>query len=276
MKRISMFTIVMLMLVPSLSHARYYGISVCFRTRHSPYAFSHKHPSGLIDGELQYSPYAVGYYPGGLIPYWLRYSPYAFSHKHPSGLISDYGPYYYLPYGYYPYAYRYKYLGPVDCNPHSYSTSGYKHANLSNGTRNSYEEKLRAQSDRTRRLRDYRNRINMIREKDGKEIIYNHLKSKNIDDFEVDRIFSVDNETVSVNFVFRDKNLIIKYWNPEQIQALLQQPGYKRNFYEKYEQTWKDLYEKYKQAGVKVYHIESASKEEILNKLSLCHELNEG
>jgi len=268
MKRISVFTIVMLMLVPGISKARtrYYGISVRFRTRHSPYAFSHKHPSGLIDGDLQYSPYAVGHYPGGLAPYWLRYSPYAFSNKHPSGLISDHGYYYYLPYGYYPYVYRYRYPGPVDCNPHSYSTSDYEHANPSNGTRNSHEEKLRA----------HRNRINMVRQNDGKEIIYNYLKNKNIDEFQVDRIFSVDNKTVSVNFVFRDKNLIIKYWNPEQLQALLQQPGYKRNFYEKYEQTWMDLYEKHKQAGGKVYHIASANREEILNKLSLCSELNEG
>jgi len=258
----------MLMLVPSISKARsrYYGISVRFRTRHSPYAFSHKHPSGLIDGDLQYSPYAVGYYPGGLAPYRLRYSPYAFSNKHPSGLISDYGYYYYLPYGYYPYAYRYKNSGPADCNPHSSGTPGYKHANPSKGTRNSYEEELRA----------HRNRINIVRQNDGKEIIYNYLKNKNIDDFKVDRIFSVDNKTVSVNFVFRDKNLIIKYWNPEQIQALLQQPGYKRNFYEKYEQNWRDFSQKYKQAGGKIYQIEAANGKEILSKLSLCPELSEG
>ncbi|MFB0524868.1 MAG: hypothetical protein ACETVZ_04965 [Phycisphaerae bacterium] len=269
MKRISMFTIVMLMLVPSVSKARsrYYGISFRFRIRHSPYAFSHKHPSGLIDGDLQYSPYAFSReYPSGLIPYWFRYSPYAFSNKHPSGLISDYGAYYYLPYGYYPYAYRYKYFGPVDCNPHSYSTSGYKHANLSNRTRNSYEEKLKAQRYRT----------NIAGEPGGKEIIYNYLKSKNINDFEVDRIFSVDNKTVSVNFVFRDKNLIIKYWNPEQVQALIQQPGYKRNFYEKYEQNWRDFSQKYKQAGGKIYQIEAANGKEILSKLLLCPELSEG
>lgn len=269
MKRISVLTIVMLTLAASISKARsrYYGVPFRFRTRYSPYAFSHKYPSGLIDGELQYSPYAFSReYPSGLIPYWFRYSPYAFNHKHPSGLISDYWAYYYWPYGYYPYAYRYRYLGPADCNPHSYSTSGYKHANSSNRARNSYEEKLRARRYRT----------NMAREPGGKEIIYNYLKSKNINDFEVDRIFSVNNKTVSVNFVFRDKNLIIKYWNPEQIRSLLQQPGYKRNFYEKYEQNWRDFSQKYKQAGGKIYQIEAATEKEILSKLSLCPELSAG
>jgi len=270
MKRISVFTILVLMLVPSVSYARYYGISARFRIRYSPYAFSHKYPVGLISGELQYSPYAVGYYPAGLIPYWFRYSPYAFSHNHPSGLISDYGSYFYFPYSY-------RYFGLVDCDTnHNCNNCRYGSSDCPTESKNNYEERLNSQRYRTARLTNYGNRTNMVREADGKEIISNYLKSKNISDFEVDRIFSANNKTVSVNFVLRDKNLIIKYWNPEEIQALLQQPGYKRNFYEKYEQAWKDLYEKYKQAGEKVYHIESANKEEILNKLSLCPELSEG
>lgn len=243
MKRISIFSITVLMLVPSISNARsrYYGISFRFRTRYSPYAFSHKHPTGLISGELQYSPYAAGYYRSGLVPYWFRYSPYAFSHKHPSGLISDYGSYYYFPYG--------------------YGNSHYPAVRKSN-----YEE----------RVNPYRNRTNIVRGTDGKEIIYNYLKSKNIDGFEVDRIFKVDNKTVSVNFVLRDKNLIIKYWNPEHIQALIQQPGYRRNYYEKYDQHWKDFSQKYQQAGGKVYQIEAADGKEILSKLSLCPGLSKG
>jgi len=259
MKRISVFTVIVLALVPSIATAHYYPVS--FRTRYSPYAFSYKYPSGLIDGELRYSPYAVGYYPGGLIPYWFRYSPYAFSHKYPSGLISNYGSYFYFPYSY-------RYFGLVDFR--------YESSDCPIESKDNYEKRLNSQRYKTARLTNYENRTNIVGETDGKEIISNYLKSKNINDFEVDRIFSANNKTVSVNFVLRDKNLIIKYWNPEEIQALLQQPGYKRNFYEKYEQAWKDLCEKYKQAGEKVYHISSANKNEILSKLSLCPELSEG
>jgi len=250
MKRISAFTIIVLMLLPSISNARlrYYGVSSRFRTRYSPYAFSHKHPTGLISGELQYSPYAFSSHSSGLIPYWFRYSPYAFSHKHPSGLISDYGSYFYSPYGYYPYAQSYRYSGLVDCDTHHYE----------------------------KRINPHRNRTNIDRETDGKEIIYNYLKNKNINGFQVDRIFKVDNKTVSVNFVLRDKNLIIKYWDPEHVKTLIQQPGYRRNYYEKYEQDWKDLAQKHQQAGGKIYQIETANAKEILSRLSLCPELSEG
>lgn len=262
MKRISVFTLAVLMLVPSISHARsrYYGISACFRTRYSPYAFSHEYTLGLISGELEYSPYAVGYYPAGLIPYWFRYSPYAFSNKHPSGLISDYGSYYYFPYSY-------RCLGLVDCDNHNNCNDcGYENSNYPTERKSNCEKRLNSQRYGT----------NVVRETDGKEIIYNYLKSKKIGVFEVDRVLKVDNKTVSVNFLLRDKNLLIKYWNPEEIQALLQQPGYRRAYYEKYAQSWKDFLQKYQQAGGKIYQIEAANGEEILSKLSLCPELSEG
>jgi len=57
---------------------------------------------------------------------------------------------------------------------------------------------------------------------------------------------------------------------------LLQQPGYKRNYYERHEQQWKNLCTKYIQTGGKVYPITSADAKEILAKLMLCPELNDG
>ena len=260
MKRISIFTIVVLILLPGLSSARsrYYGISVRFRTRYSPYAFGHKYRTGLISGELQYSPYAAGHNRSGLVPYWYRYSPYAFSHRHPSGLISDFGSYYYFPYGDYPYVNSYAYSGSVNC--------GYTSSHCPSVRKNNY----------AKRINPHSNGINIAGERDGKEIIYNYLKGKNIDGFQVDRIFSVNNETVSVNFVLRDKNLIIKYWNPEHAKALMKQSGYKRNYYEKYKQNWKELAQKHQQAGGKIYQIESTNAKEILSRLSLCPELSEG
>jgi hypothetical protein len=92
----------------------------------------------------------------------------------------------------------------------------------------------------------------------------------------MDRLLAIDNKTISVNFVLRKKNIIIKYWNPEEIQSLIQKPEYKRSYYEQYAQQWKDLCKKHQEKGGKIYLIESADRNEILNKLSLCQELTEG
>ena len=105
MKRISLFAIVMLTIVPGLTKARFYDYSsVRYRTRWSPYAFSNK-SSGLISGHYSYSPYAFTHKSNGLIHRDVRYSPYAFSHKS-SGLIRD-------NVGYSPYAFNYKHSGLI-------------------------------------------------------------------------------------------------------------------------------------------------------------------
>ena len=265
MKRISVFIVIVMVAVPSIATARYVAdyIPARFRTRYSPHAFSYKYPAGLIDGELEYSPYALGYYPAGLIPHWLRYSPYAFSHKHPSGLISDFGCYYW-PYGYRRDIFGSTYFDPADCDP-----------DRSVNEKTAYEEKSRVQRTGSRSSIEPQIRVSMMTENDAKQVIYKYLRSKNIADFDVDSILRVGNQTVSVNFVFRDKNLIIKYWNPDEIQALMQQPGYRRKAYEKYEQAWKNFYEEYTKAGGRVYQIRSANKDDILNRLSFCRDLNE-
>ena len=291
-----MSTIAVLMLLPSLTSARYYRVPGRFRVRYSPYAFSYKHPSGLISGELEYCPYAfsyknpsglVPYYlhyspyafscknPSGLVPYYFRYSPYAFSYKHPSGLISDYCSYYYFTYDYCPCAYNCKCSDLVVCNTNCcpYACS-HNNPDRPNYTKDYYRENANAQRQRAISRAAYRNKMKAIREKDGMQIIYSYFKSNNIDDFEMDRLFKVDNKTVSVNFVFRDKNIVIKYWNPEEIKSLMQQSGYKKTYCEQYQQQWKDFCQKHEEKGGRVYQIESADKEEILSKLSLCRELS--
>ena len=289
MKRISIFTIAVLMLAPSITNAITYHVPYRFRTRYSPYAFSYKHPSGLICGELEFSPYAfsqkhpsglVPYYflyspyafsrqnPSGLVPDYLRYSPYALSYKNPSGLISDYCSSYITPY-----AYRTSFLSSIYCCP---NTCIHESSDRPHNTRYYYEQSSTAQREITTRAAEYAKKMNMLREKDGMQIIYNYLKNSNINNFEMDRLFKAENKTVSVNFVFRDKNIIIKYWNPDEVRNLMQQSGYKKTYCEQYQQQWKDICKKHEEKGGKVYHIESADKEEILNKLSLCLETIEG
>jgi len=116
----------------------------------------------------------------------------------------------------------------------------------------------------------------MAKEKDGKEIICRYLNSKNIDDFEMTGILRIDGKTVNINFLIRDKNIMITYWDLDEVQSLVQQPGYKRNYFEKHEQEWRNLCNKYTQTGGKVYPITSADENEIFAKLTLCPELNDG
>ena len=291
MKRISLFAIVILTIAPGVTKAYIYDYgygSFRYRTRWSPYAFSHKR-SGLVSGYLRYSPYAFSHKnPSGLVDRDFRYSPYAFSHKNPSGLIHENA-------GYSPYAFSYKHSGLVAdtgyracyrtcCAPvmvvhsvHNWPCAvSRKHSESSDETKNSYEEKLIARRERIKQLRDSRKQINMAKENDGKEIIYRYLKSRNIDDFETKGLLKINNKTVNVNFLLRDKNIIITYWDLDEVQSLLQQPGYKRNYYERHEQQWKNLCTKYIQTGGKVYLITSADAKEILAKLMLCPELNDG
>ena len=291
MKRISLFAIVILTIVPGVTKAYFYDYgygSFRHRTRWSPYAFSHKR-SGLVSGDLHYSPYAFSHKnPSGLVDRDFRYSPYAFSHKNPSGLIHENA-------GYSPYAFSYKHSGLVAetgyracyrtcCAPvmvvhsvHNWPCAvSRKHSESSDQTKNSYEEKLMARRERIKQARDSRKQINMAKKNDGKEIIYRYLKSRNIDDFEMTGILKINNKTVNVNFLLRDKNIIITYWDLDEVQSLLQQPGYKRNYYERHEQQWKNLCTKYIETGGKVYPITSADAKEILAKLMLCPELNDG
>jgi hypothetical protein len=291
MKRISLFAIVILTIAPGVTKAYIYDYgygSFRYRTHWSPYAFSHKR-SGLVSGDLRYSPYAFSHKnPSGLVDRDFRYSPYAFSHKNPSGLIHENA-------GYSPYAFSYKHSGFVAdagyracyrtcCAPvmvvhsvHNWPcTVSCKHSESSDQTKNSYEEKLMARRERIKKARDSRKQINMAKKNDGKEIIYRYLKSRNINDFEITGILKINNKTVNVNFLLRDKNIIITYWDLDEVQSLLQQPGYRRNYYERHEQQWKNLCTKYIQTGGKVYPITSADAKEILAKLMLCPELNDG
>jgi len=269
MKRISLLTIVILMVVPGVSKAFYNYHSVRYRTRWSPYAF------GLISGDIRYSPYSFSHKHNGLISGDVRYSPYAFSHKH-NGLVSD--PWYGGSGSIYVHPYRI-HRAPVMVvqSVHSWPCAvSPKHSESSDQMNHSYEETLIARRERIKKLRDSRKQINAARGNDGKEIIYRYLKSRNIDDFETTGLLKIDNKTVNVNFLLRDKNIMITYWDLDEVQSLIQQPGYKRNYYEKHEQEWRNLCKKYIQAGGKVYPITSADAKEILAKLMLCSELNDG
>jgi hypothetical protein len=123
---------------------------------------------------------------------------------------------------------------------------------------------------------DARNQIKTAKQKDGKDIICSYLKSRNINEFKTTGILTIDGNVINVSFLLNDKNLMITYWDLDEVESLLQQPGYHRKYLEKHEKQWKNLCNQYTQAGGKIYPITSADENEILAKLTLCSELNGG
>ncbi len=284
MKRISLFAIVMLMIVPGLTNARFYNSSsVRYRTRWSPYAFTNK-TSGLISGNYEYSPYALTRKSNGLIRRDVRYSPYAFTHK-TSGLIRD-------DVGYSPYAFNYKHSGLIDntdyrrryriCRPpvviavDNASCSRRYSSRSSDKTNITYQQLPTSRRERIQAQMDSKKQIKTTKQQDSKDIIYRYLKSRNIDDFKMSGMLSIEGRVVNVNFQLKDKNIMITYWDLDEVQSLLQQPGYRRTYLERHERQWKNLCSEYTQAGGKIYPITSADEKEILAKLTLCSELNGG
>jgi hypothetical protein len=123
---------------------------------------------------------------------------------------------------------------------------------------------------------DARKQIKTAKVKDGKDIICRYLKSRNIDDFKMTGILTIDGSVINVSFLLKDRNLMITYWDLDEVESLIRQPGHHRIYLEKHEKQWKNLCNKYTQAGGKIYPITSADENEILAKLTLCPELSGG
>jgi len=123
---------------------------------------------------------------------------------------------------------------------------------------------------------DARKQVKTAKVKDSKDIICSYLKSRNIDDFKMTGILKIDGRLINVSFLLKDRNLMITYWDLDEVESLIQQPGHYRIYFEKHEKQWKNLCNKYIQAGGTIYPITSADENEILAKLTLCSELNGG
>lgn len=125
-----------------------------------------------------------------------------------------------------------------------------------------YRERIQTRGQRIEGQKADKAKIRILKPNDGMEIIRNYLKAKGImDDFNMDQFLCIGNKTVSVNFVFKHRNIIIKYWNPKEIASLT---SYRRDFYEIYKTRYVEFSKKY---PGKIYAIVSADKQDIENKL---------
>ncbi len=284
MKRISVFTIAILLTLPVVAKACYYPFASRHRVRWSPYThglvygdvqyspYAYKRgSSGLVYRRLQYSPYANKYGKSRLVYNNVRYSPYAFGYKR-SGLIS-------YPWGA-SYDYHYprpiQYDGPCVVVYHSKSKpsrpSVNRTAKAHHRAKNYNQVSPAVHKTKTEKLKRQSSRKVEQRELNGRDLIAAFLTLKNID-YRTNRILSIDQKLISIDFVLTDQNIIIKYWNPEEILALRKRKNSRIFYYDNYLESYKDFCGEYLSNGGQIYQIVTADNKEILKKLFECNEL---
>lgn len=236
MKRISLLSIVVLISIPLTVQAR------------SSYNFNNRvrwsmYKQGLISGNVKYSPYAFQYGSTGLVDGNSRYIPYAFSYGN-SGLVVEPG-----------------------------GNSRYRSSRSVQGfipTKNISSSTSKSSSSNIKRRRIIAKNTNKKQQKqtidDPSKVIQAYLKSKNID-FKTTRSLQIENKMISIDFILNDINLIIKYWNAEEIVALVKHEDYKTKRFDKYLASWKEHSEDFINTGGNIIQIKSSDTKEILAQL---------
>jgi hypothetical protein len=194
---------------------------------------------------VRYSPYALSYRSSGLVPCGVEYTPYALSYRS-SGLVCGYGICYYG--GGYAYAY-----------PKIHH--GVGHA-------------ARFAPPAGRRCAQ--NTARPPRPPDGMATIRQHLHAKGVTTVNIDRILRVGDQLLSVDFLVKDRNLLIKYWNPKGIEQLSTQEAYKQKAYTQYKETWEKLAAQFQQKGGEIYYVNASDPQTIVAALDSCPKLNPG
>lgn len=255
MKRISLW-IVLLTLMPGITQAFQYHVPLSHRVRYSPYAFDYGR-SGLIPGGLKYSSHALG-----LVYEGARYSPHAFGYGR-TGLIVDY----------------HLWHTPYACSPPYVNVLGY-HTTVrtreagpapSSGVRQCSRPPARAYARSVSAGPPSR-----IARDDAVAVIRQYLRRHGFQNVGISRILSIDNKTISVDFTVRDRDLIVKYWNTDEIETLASQAGYRQRALEKYRSNWESLAASHRQRGGKIYCVEESDRAQILAALDHCEDLRPG
>ncbi len=233
--------IVLLAFTPGVTNGWYYGSYE--GVHYSPYALNY-YGSGLIPGYVQYSPYALSYQSSGLIDEFAQYTPYVLSYYN-SGLVQDYGIYpgYATTFVFPVHPFRHGVRAPL---MHRAPSVVRRHAQVPPPA---------------------------ARKQDGIDIIRRQLGTKGFASPCIDRILRVDNQLVSVDFLVRDRNVLIKYWNPQELERLSTTGGYKQKACAKYKEDWERYARQYRQAGGEIYTISASEPESIVAALDSCTHL---
>ncbi|MBN2128580.1 MAG: hypothetical protein JW741_03755 [Sedimentisphaerales bacterium] len=259
MKRISLW-IALLALTPTITQARWHH-SLRYSVRYSPYARDYHH-SGLIPGGLTYSPYVLGRGSSPLVYEGTRYTPYARTYDNP-GLVLDY------------------YLWPVTRHVPVPVCVRQVRPSRPRGAAPAVQRARAQGGAATPASRAYaqsgsRGSVRPVRERDGLQIIRQHLRDRGIGNAGISHILRIDGQLVSVSFTVGDRNLIVKYWNPEAIESLPGTTSYKQKAFERYRTNWQKLAAAHESHGGQIYTIETADEEQIVAALESCDSLDAG
>lgn len=229
--------------------------------KYSPYAFK-RGSSGMVYKGLRYSPYARG-----LVHKNVRYSPYAFGFKK-SGLVAD------------------PWISSYNCHCARPRRSACA-VIYRNSSRSSYPPVKRRPRNYNRRINNCRaastvrkavknnpgrQRNRHIEEKqlNGRDVIAAYLNLFRID-YNTSRILSIEGNLISIDFILTDRNIIIKYWNPEAILALKRRNNSRIAYYENYLESYGNYCSEYLENGGEIHQIITADNKEILAKLFDCN-----
>jgi hypothetical protein len=239
--------ILLLILAPSITEA-WCGNSYTYcQVHYSPYAFGYG-KTGLVPGGIVYSPYAFGISSSGLVFEGVRYEPYAFGYGK-TGLVLDYCACA-LPY-------------VVYNAPCSTDQSG----RLDHGCA-ACAPMPSCQSAPAPRASIY-----ATAEAPAKDMLYvirQHLRDRGYKDVGVNCIMRVDNQLVSVDFTLASQNLLIKYWDPEQVDQMRTKPDSTQKAFQRYKDNWESFAARHEQSGGKIVHVSGSDPQEVVAVLDAC------
>jgi hypothetical protein len=199
---------------------------------------------------VHYSPYALSYRSSGLVPGDVDYTPYALSYGN-SGLVEGYGV--------------------------CYDTYGFAVPAI--GVRRGFRSG--SHGGRTahmsfRRFSAADPQPAGPRAPDGLTTIRQYLGDRGFANASVNRMVRIDNKLVGVDFTLPNQKLVIRYWDPKEIEQLASKPASVQMLYEKHKQAWESYAEQYRQMGGEVYCVEASDPQTIVASLQSCPRLNPG
>ncbi len=247
MKRISLlFTLSLL--APGLCQG-YYVSSSC-RPQFSSYAFGYRH-SGLVSRGLRFSSHALSYDHCGLVYAGTRFSSYALSYRNPGLVVGDYHR-------------------PAVCG--TIETRGTR------GTIDRYNAEYSTRCTQAARVRGpllSAAQRHQIQQTDGTHVIRRYLANQGIRGVKANYGLGIENKTASIAFILRDRNLVIRYRNPDVLQAAENGADHEKNALERHERRWEAFADRFQAAGGTVYDIRTSDEDRIVAALDSCELLNE-
>jgi hypothetical protein len=195
---------------------------------------------------IRYSPYALSYHSSGLVPNGYEYTPYALNYRS-SGLV--YG------YGVCDYGGGYGFVFP---NAH--------HGGVTHAVGHAPPAGRRCAQDTARPPRP----------PDPMATIRQHLHAKGVTSPDINRILRVDDQFLSVDFLVKERDLLIKYWNPQAIEQLSTKEDFKQKAYANYKETWQKFAQQFQQKGGEIYYVNASEPQTIVAALDSCPKLNPG